>query len=153
MRFNGARLSLVVGLLLLSSALAGDVPSGMPVTVQPGSEELKVGSRCRVELKAVVNGWNETTVVCEGKLTRSTRDGVGLIVTEQRTTVVKRTALAKLPGFERLFRNVGIGRPSQDESKETWLPSEKIHSVRLLEGSADVPSDPRLKVPNFPAVN
>jgi len=121
--------------LLTGAARADDgQATGRPITIIASPTTLKVGSRCRVELNAVTTGRNETVTAYEGVITRASVEGVGLNVSEEKTTIVRKTPLAHAPRMDRFFRNVGIGRPAPDAPKEVWLPGAKIHSVRLIEG-------------------
>jgi hypothetical protein len=123
--------------LLAGAARADDGQAiGRPITIIASPTTLKVGSRCRVELNAVTKGRNESVTAYEGVITRASVEGVGLNVTEERQTIVRKTPLAHAPMMDRFFRNVGVGRPAPDAPKEVWLPSAKIHSVRLIEGDA-----------------
>lgn len=153
MRSKPFKQSVAACMLLVGNAWAGDAPvKNRPITIIAGTETLKVGLRCQVELNAEPLGRDEMVVQYNGKIVKATTEGVGLKATEERRTVVKKTVLSRAPFFDRLFRNVGIGYPEPGKEREVWVPSEKIHSVTLLESSADIPSDPRVKAPDFPPV-
>jgi len=112
-------------------------PADRPITIIASPSTLKVGARCRVELNPVTTGRTERVTVYDGVVARANDQGVGLTVTEERTTIAAKSALAHAPLVNRLFRNVGIGRPKPGEKKEVWLSSESIHSVKLMGKDSD----------------
>ncbi len=136
--------------LLIGIARGEDTPGqGRPITIIAGAETLKAGSRCVVEMNPSTKGRNATVTTHEGVITKATSEGIGLTVEETRLTITRQTLLARTPFFDRLFRNVGIGRPGPDAGTEVWLPSANIHAVKLLDGKAGTHADHRIDNPSF----
>ncbi|MDR3621322.1 MAG: hypothetical protein P4L85_18370 [Paludisphaera borealis] len=132
MRIRHVGFSAAAWAVLVGAAWGGDSKgTDRPITIIASPATLKVGARCRVELNAVASGRNETVTAYEGVIAKATEQGVGLTVTEEKKTIVRKTAV-HVPFKDRLFRNVGIGRPAPGSKKEVWLPSETIHSVELV---------------------
>ncbi len=111
-------------------------PTDRAITIIASPSTLKVGARCQVELNPVTIGRNEAVTVYDGVIARANEQGVGLTVTEERKTIAVKSPLAHAPLVNRLFRNVGVGRPKPGEKKEVWLPSESIHAVKLTGDAA-----------------
>jgi hypothetical protein len=111
----------------------GDGPIGRdhPITIIASPSLLKEGSRCRVDVNELATSRRQSVVTTyEGVITKANEQGVGLDVIEKRQ-VVARPVASKLPLGGRLFRNIGIGRPSPDKKEQVWLPAESILSVKL----------------------
>jgi hypothetical protein len=125
----------LVGASLLGVCRAADDEHKVPsVPVVPGANVAKVGSRCQVELNPVTHGRNVTVTHYAGVISRINADGLGLTVSEERREVVKNSTWSRLPLLSRLTRNVGIRRPSGNDQKEIWLPTETIYSVKQING-------------------
>jgi hypothetical protein len=150
MQIKRAMLTASACVLFIGIARGEDDPrKGQPITIIAGAETLKAGSRCVVEMNPSTTGRNATVTTYEGEITKATSEGVGLAVAETRLTVTRQTPLARAPFFDRLFRNVGIGRPGPDAGTEVWLPSAKIRSVKLTGGKADNQTEPQIKPASF----
>jgi hypothetical protein len=116
-------------------ALAGDgekPPRPITITITASPAILPVGTSCRVEMIAKDDGSETVTTTYEGKVVEAKDDGVKLTVTSERQERVRKIPHAKPFPMNRLFRNVGIGRPEPGKEKDIWIPSETIRSVTEL---------------------
>ncbi|WP_165233292.1 hypothetical protein [Aquisphaera insulae] len=104
-----------------------------PITIVASPSILQPGTRCRVEveerpptaLKSIVTTY-------EGTVAEADDRGIRLDVREVRR-VDSVPAASKLPFSDRLFRNVGIGRPDPDQKVPPMaIAAAKIRSVTVL---------------------
>jgi hypothetical protein len=115
----------------VASADSKAPPREITVIARPSA--LPAGARCTIELVSETNDRNERVeIVYEGKIARTTDDGITLTVTSKRQKATSRSRLASVPVVNRLFTNVGIGLAKAGEEKDVWIAAEKIRSVKLV---------------------
>lgn len=121
---------------LLAGAARGDETpeAGRPFTMTASPSTLKVGARCRVEMRPVSRGGRQTTTIYEGVVTKASEQGVGLALSKQKQLIVRRTPLGHAPVLDRIFRGAGADRPALEAMTEVWLPSKTIGSIHMIDG-------------------
>ena len=108
-------------------------PKARPIKILASPSILRPGTPCRIEVDEQPPTVYRTVVTTyEGTVVEADDEGVRLDVREvRRETAVP--AVAKVPFSDRLFRNVGIGRPAPDAKHPPLaIAAAKIRSVTVL---------------------
>lgn len=134
-----AALTALSSLAILVPSLAvgfSDGPTGpktRPIKILASPSILQPGTPCRVEVDEQPPTVYRTVVTTyEGIVVEADDEGIRLDVREvRRENAVP--AISRLPFADRLFRNVGIGRPASDaKDPPVAIAAAKIRSVAVL---------------------
>ena len=105
--------------------------TGPGVIIEATPEILPVGRNCRITMRPDPQAPKTTVrMLYHGKIVETNSEGLSLDVLEVRREETASSRLSRLPVVNRLFRNVGIGRPAPN-GKPTWISADKIQLVQL----------------------
>ncbi|WP_422927957.1 hypothetical protein [Singulisphaera sp. PoT] len=139
-------LSLLVASSVIGSPEETDESKPRPIKIIASPAILQPGTSCKIEVdERPPTAQRSVVTTLEGTVIGADDKGIRLKVHESRREIGVPIA-SKLPFANRMFRNVGIGRPAPGaKNPAVAIPASKIRSVTILSMSKEIAPNSPLK--------